>query len=195
MTTMFAKEAVKLIHELDQSDEIKPFNEAIFRTALEEIHTLYNENQKDANELIENRDIKNTLVVRHHAMMRNKRCLLAYLYHRIRRLRNIRWELGSIIPEEITKNLLPAETAWFQTYNKSLAMYMKSIGKDGLNIMNDFKPPKSLFVEVRCVKDYGKFELDDGQTVNLKENTYHLLPRSECEILIRQGILEHVIPS
>lgn len=26
MTEMFAKEAIKLIHELDQSEEIKPFN-------------------------------------------------------------------------------------------------------------------------------------------------------------------------
>lgn len=96
----------------------------------------------------ENKDIKNTLVIRHYAMLRNKRCLLAYLYHRIRRLRNTRWQLGSILPEEVAKNLLPAETAWFQTYNKSLATYMRSIGKDGLNIMNDFTPPKSLYVEV-----------------------------------------------
>ena len=47
-------------------------------------------------------------------------------------------------------------------------------------------------LQVRCVRDYGKLELENGQTVTLKENTYHLLPRSDCEALIRQGILEHV---
>lgn len=45
---------------------------------------------------------------------------------------------------------------------------------------------------MHCLQDYGKFELDDGQVVNLKENTYHLLPRTQCEALVRQGILEHV---
>lgn len=45
---------------------------------------------------------------------------------------------------------------------------------------------------MRCLVDYGKFELDDGQVISLKKNTHHLLPRAQCEPLIRQGILEHV---
>ena len=49
------------------------------------------------------------------------------------------------------------------------------------------------FFQVRCLKDYGKFELDDGETVLLKKNSTHLLPRSACELLIRQGILENVV--
>jgi GINS complex subunit 1 len=81
-------------------------------------------------------------------MNRNKRCLLTYLYHRLRRLRQARWELGSILPSEITANLVSAEVHWFQAYSKSLATYMRSIGEGGLNIMNDVQPPKSLYVEV-----------------------------------------------
>ncbi|XP_031785603.1 DNA replication complex GINS protein PSF1 [Nasonia vitripennis] len=190
---MFGKEAIKLVGELDTSEEIKPFNEAIFRQVLEEIQSLYEENSKDVNAITEeNPAPKNTLIVRHFAMNRNKRCLLAYLYHRMRRLRQARWELGSILPPEITTNLINPEIQWFQSYNKILATYMRSIGDDGLNITNDIQPPKSLYIEVRCVQDYGKFEFDDGQIVNLKPNTYHLLPRAQCEALIRQGILEHV---
>lgn len=86
---------------------------------------------------------------RHTALLRNKRCVLTYLYHRIRRLRQMRWELGSILPTEITANLLNAEVQWFQNYNKSLATYMRSIGDDhGLNLTVNMSPPKTLYVEV-----------------------------------------------
>ncbi|KAJ8673326.1 hypothetical protein QAD02_004588 [Eretmocerus hayati] len=190
---MFGKDAVKLIQELDQTEDIKPFNEAIFRQVMEEIQLLYEENSKDVATITEdNTAPRNTVLVRHYAMARNKRCLLAYIYHRMRRLRQVRWELGSILPQEISTCLLSSEIQWFQSYNRSLATYMRSIGDSGLNIMNDVHPPKSLYIEVKCIQDYGKFEFDDGQVVNLTENTYHLLPRSQCEPLIRQGILEHV---
>lgn len=38
---------------------------------------------------------------------------------------------------------------WFNNYSKSLAKYMKSLGSShGLNLTQDIKPPKSLYVEV-----------------------------------------------
>nr|CAD7587482.1 unnamed protein product [Timema genevievae] len=82
---------------------------------------------------------------------------------------------------------------WFVNYNKSLATYMKSIADNGgLNLTQFMQPPKALYVEVRCLEDYGKLQLEDGEIVLLKKNTQHLLPRSQCELLIRQGILEHI---
>ncbi|KAM9056916.1 DNA replication complex GINS protein PSF1 isoform X3 [Balaenoptera ricei] len=90
---------------------------------------------------------------------------------------------------------LPAfNMEWFNHYKKSLATYMRSLGGDeGLDITQDMKPPKSLYIEVRCLKDYGEFEVDDGTSVLLKKNSQHFLPRWKCEQLIRQGILEHVL--
>jgi GINS complex subunit 1 len=58
--------------------------------------------------------------------------------------------------------------------------------------MTDQSAPKSLYVEVRCVQDYGQLETEDGSIILLKKNTQHFLPRAQCEQLIRQGILEHV---
>ncbi|XP_076629425.1 DNA replication complex GINS protein PSF1 isoform X2 [Colletes latitarsis] len=130
--------------------------------------------------------------LRHIALTRNKRCILAYIYNRMQKLRDLRWELGSILPPEINSNLLNAEVQWFQTYNKSLATYMRSLGEDqGFNLTANMLPPKTPYVEVKCVMDFGKLELEDGQVILLKKNTYHLLPRAVCEPLIRQGILEH----
>lgn len=89
---------------------------------------------------------------RHMALLRNKRCVLAYLYHRMKQLRQMRWELGSILPTEITVNLLNAEMQWFQNYSKSLATYMRSIGDNhGFNLTVNMNPPKMLYVEVSCI--------------------------------------------
>eukprot|EP00099_Drosophila_melanogaster_P029991 NP_995952.1 uncharacterized protein Dmel_CG32318 [Drosophila melanogaster] len=57
---------------------------------------------------------------------------------------------------------------------------------------NNLRPPKSLYIEVRCMEDYGKFELDDGEVIHLKKNSQHYLPRAQVESLVRQGILHHI---
>ena len=47
---------------------------------------------------------------------------------------------------------------------------MRSLGGDeGLDISQDMKPPKSLYIEVRYLKDYGEFEVDDGTSVLFKK--------------------------
>ncbi|KAK0089495.1 hypothetical protein PV325_007058 [Microctonus aethiopoides] len=194
---MLGRNALKLVNELALSDDIKPFNENLVRQVIDEMQALYEANLNDVNTTVS--DIENStsrfmsVQLRHAALNRNKRCLLAYVYNRMRRLRQARWEFGSILPTEISVNMLSLESQWYQAYNKSLATYMRSIGDNqGLNLTMDMMPPKSLYIEVRCLVDYGKFELDDGQVISLKKNTHHLLPRAQCEPLIRQGILEHV---
>nr|XP_013810973.1 PREDICTED: DNA replication complex GINS protein PSF1 [Apteryx mantelli mantelli] len=115
-------------------------------------------------------------------------------YDRLLRIRALRWEYGSILPNAIQFHMSAEEVEWFNRYKKSLATYMRSVGgEEGLDLTQDIKPPKSLYIEVRCLKDYGEFEIDDGTTVLLKKNSQHFLPRWKCEQLIRQGVLEHVL--
>nr|CAD7393398.1 unnamed protein product [Timema cristinae] len=155
---------------------------------------LFEENQKDVNMTVAgDASYLSGVHLRHAALERNKRCLLAYLYNRLKKIRQMRWEFGIVLPPEIRANLCEPEVQWFVNYNKSLATYMKSIADSGgLNLTQFMQPPKSLYVEVRCLEDYGKLQLEDGEIVLLKKNTQHLLPRSQCELLIRQGILEHI---
>jgi GINS complex subunit 1 len=102
--------------------------------------------------------------------------------------------MGPTIPVDIKSNLSGSEVQWFNNYSKLLANYMMTIGDGiGLNLTNDIKPPKSLYIEVRCLTDYGKFELESGETILLKKNTQHYLPKLQCEQLIRQGILQHIV--
>ncbi|XP_066583325.1 DNA replication complex GINS protein PSF1-like [Prorops nasuta] len=191
---MFGKEAIKLIQELDLFEDIRPFNEIAMRDALEEMRNLYQANLDDGQAITNENNLTliSSVRFRHTALLRNKRCVLAYLYNRMKRLRQMRWEIGSILPPEISTNLLSSEIQWFNNYNKILATYMRSIGDNhGLNLTANMTPPKSLYIEVKCLSDFGKLEIENGQTITLKKNTYHLLPRAMCEPLIRQGILEH----
>jgi GINS complex subunit 1 len=107
-------------------------------------------------------------------------------------LKEIRWHLGPTLSADIKESLMEPEIQWFNNYSRLLTKYMMSF-PDGINLMTDIKPPKALFIEVKCLMDHGKFELNSGETVLLQKNSIHYLPRTECEHLIRQGILEHIV--
>lgn len=146
------------------------------------------------------KDKKKSLVplisYRHASLHRNKRCLLAYLYNRLQYIKEMRWQFGPTIPNDIKQLLCESEVQWFNAYSKNLASYMIAVGENCGNFSIDLtsytKPPKSLYIEVRCLSDYGRFELESGEVILLKKNSQHYLPRSECELLVRQGILQHV---
>lgn len=195
---MFCEKAIELIRELQRASDgqLPAFNEDGVRQVLEEMKALYEQNQGDVNEAkSEGRsDLIPTIKFRHCCLLRNRRCIVGYLYDRLLRIRALRWEYGSVLPNTLRFHMSAEETDWFSQYKKSLATYMRSLGgEEGLDITQDMKPPKNLYIEVRCLRDYGEFEIDDGTTVLLKKNSQHFLPRGKCEQLIRQGVLEHVM--
>jgi len=188
---MLSEKALEIIREAARSgDNLGPYQEDKVRAVLDEMKTLFEKNQRD----IEiNQAITPAVHLRHAALERNKRCLMAYVYKRAEKVREMRWQFGAVLPSDIKANLSEAEATFFRRYNKDLAGYMRAAGDGaGVDLLTDLRPPKSLFVEVRCVKDYGELETDDGRVVVLKKNTQLYLPRAVCEPLIRQGILVHV---
>lgn len=46
--------------------------------------------------------------------------------------------------------------------------------------------------QVRCLKDHGEYEMEEGDVVVLKKNTTHYLPMKSCQHLIRDGILQQL---
>ncbi|ETN61703.1 partner of sld5 [Anopheles darlingi] len=194
---MSSDKGFELIREFERStDPIPAFNDDGVRSVLEDISKIYQENYAHATTFNETGDRKFLPLVmyRHKLIQRQKRCLLAYLANRLFRLKALRWHVGAILPPEIKACINEPESMWFNKYSKILAEYMASIHEGhGLNLMNDIKPPKSLYIEVRCLTDYGKFELENGEIVLLKKNSQHYLPKTQCEQLIRQGILQHII--
>ncbi|KAI8125305.1 hypothetical protein FF38_05312 [Lucilia cuprina] len=194
---MFADKAFELVKELERSSQTIPaFDDDGVRQVLEEIKAIFEENCAQAANYSTSGDrtLWPLLNFRHAALQRNKRCLLTYLHQRLQRIKALRWEFGPIVPSDIKVNLCEPEVTFFNKYSKSLASYMRSIGDgQGIDLTGDLRPPKSLYIEVRCVEDFGKFELEDGEVIYLKKNSQHYLPRSQVETLVRQGILQHIV--
>ncbi|XP_013187164.2 DNA replication complex GINS protein PSF1 [Amyelois transitella] len=195
---MFAEKVIELLKEAERNrDTIDPFNDDKIRQILEEMKLLFNLNMNDANASSDNKLLWTTIQVRHSALERNKRCLLAYLYSRMEKIKTLRWEFGSVLPPDVRELLSDDEYTWFSKYSMNLASYMRSLGADigynGIDLTENLKPPKSLYIEVLCMSDYGKLELEDGDVIMLKKNSRHFLPTSECQTLIRQGVLKQIV--
>lgn len=190
--TMIGEKGMELIKETarNRDGNMGPFNEDKVRLVLEEMGSLFESNQR---ELENSHAFSPAVHMRHAAIERNKRCLLAYIAHRADRVQDMRWNFGAVLPPAVKAELCEPEVTFFNRYGRDLANYMRSVGDGaGLDLMSDLHPPKSLYVEVRCVQDYGELETDSGDVIVLKKNTQHFLPRSLCEPLIRQGVLKHV---
>ncbi|CAH0392911.1 unnamed protein product [Bemisia tabaci] len=194
---MFTEKAVDLLKELDRCpDTLPPYHEKMVRAVLDEMNILFEKNVEVLNSSVSDNlgEFMPVLKFRHAALERNKRCLMAYFWNRLLKIRQMRWEFGRILPPDVKSNLSEAEVNWFNNYSKILANYMKSIGQGcGLNLLQNMDPPKSLYLEVRCLADHGEIKMENGEVICLQKNHLYLLPRSACEMLIRQGILEQVV--
>jgi hypothetical protein len=85
----------------------------------------------------------------------------------------------AILLENFDLDRILLQILWFNKYSKSLANYMKSIGDDhGLNLTQDTKPPKSLYIEVR--KKYTAENYDQMMT----QETIYI-----CQFIIRPTFL------
>ncbi|KAG9509416.1 putative cytosolic iron-sulfur protein assembly protein CIAO1 [Fragariocoptes setiger] len=105
---------------------------------------------------------------RHTAKLWNKRCLIAYHYERLKRLKRLRWEYGNNLPREILKNMSEKELEWFTKYNENLFSYMRSLNDgQGLDLTLYITPPKRLYIQI-LHSVYGiaeQIEVDVGQPV------------------------------
>ncbi|KAH9421530.1 DNA replication complex GINS protein PSF1 [Dermatophagoides pteronyssinus] len=208
---MFGEKCVDLIKEStrDSSELIAPYNQNLVNEVFDEMrlisHTLFESLNSDNDQVAPNEttveqqstyDSQNRLLVNKvylRAFLWNKRCLLAYHNHRLERLKRIRWQLGAILPAEVKCNLSEDEIKWFASYSRNLSDYMNHLNDNkGIDLTLMRNPPKKLYIQVRCISDYGQLELDDGHTVVLSKDSMHYLPLSKCEKLIHQGILEQI---
>ncbi|CDS41430.1 DNA replication complex GINS protein PSF1 [Echinococcus multilocularis] len=211
--TNIAMDLIKSVKR-STSHRLAPYDDDKVRRCIEEMRQLYEENRQDLLSLrlpsqssssadgsatVRDRDnIVQTVVIRHATMERVKRCLLAYHHARLMQIKEIRWQYGAGIPKEIRQNMSNHELKWFSNYCTALASFMRADademgGSGGLDLTQSLKPPKSLLLEVRCLKDYGEFETECGNVINLTKGSQHLMFRSDCENLILQGVLQHII--
>ena len=112
-----------------------------------------------------------------------------YLNERMRRVRALRWEVGTALPDVVGENLSHSERAFFTQYSALVNKYQGRRGGVGINLTLDPTPPRDHKVQVLVLEDYGEIVTRDG-VVDLSKNTVHLLWRDEAQPLITEGILE-----
>ena len=198
----FGDKAATLVRDLGQSEKgtIPPFNDDIVRAVVDES----NEHHRSILRLIHDIQEAGTsldaaapedaaaILVHHQAVLRNKRALLVYLNERADRVRALRWEVGTALPEDLGENLSHSERGYFQQYSALVNRYQGRRGGVGINITLDPTPPREHKVQVRVLEERGELVTRDG-TVDLAKNTVHLLWRDEAQPLITEGVVEMVL--
>ncbi|XP_063719265.1 DNA replication complex GINS protein PSF1-like [Symsagittifera roscoffensis] len=220
--TQLCGKATELIKELKRSennDNIPAYNENLAKEILTETEWWYETNRRDVSRMYNedegNRGLFAGIQLRHTCLSRNKRCLLAYHYQRLRKIQSMRWNLGIALPTEARYNLSESEKKFFTDYSRILSEYMESIGdqvNEGsfggcvVDLQRDTKPPKQLLVRVRCVEDIDANDSDNAAAAGLigrqwergdgcvnvlgTKGTELLVPLAEAEPLIKMGVLE-----
>lgn len=199
--SQFGEKGAGLVRDIAQSERgtIPPYNDELVRTVVDEceehhrsILKLIGDIQEQGTSLEAARpDDAASILVHHQAVLRNKRALLVYLNERMRRVRALRWEVGTGLPEVVGENLSHSERSFFTQYSALVNKYQGRRGGVGINLTLDPTPPKDHKVQVRVLEDYGEIVTRDG-TVDLSKNTVHLLWRDEAQPLITEGVLEQL---
>jgi hypothetical protein len=82
----------------------------------------------EVNDIPDSEKVK--LVYQHQCLSRNRRYIFAFLNHRLGKIRNLRWETGAVVPENIGPKLSPRENDFFMEYNNILTSYCGEIQLD-----------------------------------------------------------------
>lgn len=159
-------ELIKELKRTENTENIPAYNENLVKEIITETEWWFDTNKRDVaqmyNESEDSRGLFAGIQLRHTCLNRNKRCLIAYHFERMRRIQAMRWNLGVALPSEIRYNLSESEKRFFTEYSCILSEYMESVGSqvgEGgfggcvVDLQRDMQPPKQLLVRVRCMED------------------------------------------
>ena len=135
------------------------------------------------------------------AVLRNKRCLLAYHAHRLDRLKDAYWALGGALPalladgggggDDLRARMSPHEVDFLRAYNASVMDFRGDFSAELDVAASITHPPRDLHVLVRVVRDCGVIETELG-TIDFGRGQRFMVRRADIEHLIVQGYLEEV---
>lgn len=209
---MYGKKAAELVKELAAGEpgQIAAFNNDLFAQVIGEcdshlihlgplIRKIQELKSIEASKKMNNQDLeeheKTTLrsfnsgaLIHHLSLLRNKRCLMAYVYNRAEIIRNFRWTVDLVLPKEIEEKLSSSEKEYFKDHDATLQSYMSDLD---LDLTVDMVPPKDPCIKVRVLEDIGNVVLSD-QSTNLVNHAILFLRRTDAEQYIAQGKMEEL---
>ncbi|TCD66885.1 DNA replication protein psf1 [Steccherinum ochraceum] len=218
--------ATQLLTESRRStatDTLLKYNDVLVRSILREqrqLEALIQDvlaRQDDGASLGEDPDTP-TILLYQTAILRNKRCLLAYHHHRLERLKDMFWAVGGALPlllsthsttsggnsangnmnsasnsADVRSKLSPHEVDFLRSYSDSLLEFRSGVlATEEVDLFAPItRPPKDLHVLVRVVKDCGVIQTEVG-AIDFRRGQRFLVRRADVEHLIVQGYLEEV---
>lgn len=180
-----------------ETGQLTAFNSDAFDQVIKEC----NEHNVQLQSLIrkiedENLDIQTTrnedhfgAVIHHLSLIRNKRCLMAYMHNRAETIQSLRWRVGSVLPQEIHEKLNYSEEEYFKNHSAAIESYMSELD---LDLTVDMVPPKDPYIHVRVLDDIGEVCLGD-HLISLTKHSLHFLRRTDAEPFISQGLMEEFL--
>ncbi|KAL2458745.1 partner of SLD five 1 [Forsythia ovata] len=127
-------------------------------------------------------------LIHHLSLVRNKRCLMAYVYNRAEVIKSLGWVVDCVLPEEIEEKLSSSEKEYFKNHAATLQSYTSELD---LDLTVDMVPPKDPYIKVRVLDDIGEIVLSD-QVANLTRHAMLFLRRTDAEQYISQGLMEEL---
>ncbi|KIJ64102.1 hypothetical protein HYDPIDRAFT_175796 [Hydnomerulius pinastri MD-312] len=191
-TRQFGDLATQLIVESRRStltDTLLKYNDNLVRSIIRE--------QRDLEKLTDSaQEATPAILIYQTAIVRNKRCLLAYHKHRMDRLRDMYWTVGGALPhilsnQDIRSKLSPHEVDFLRQYSASVMDYRAGFSNELDITASITHPPKDLHVLVRVVRDCGVIQTELG-SIDFQKGQRFMVRRADIEHLIVQGYLEEV---
>nr|GME09076.1 DNA replication complex GINS protein PSF1 [Ipomoea batatas] len=195
---MYGKKGSELVKEVADGEpgQLAAYNSDLFTQVTEECnsHFLHLESllrsgpiESSTSQPSEDADYYGSLI-HLRSLIRNKRCLMAYVYNRAEVIRSLGWTLERVLPEEIEEKLSSSEKEYFKNHSKTIQEYMSKLD---LDLGVDMVPPKDPYIKVRVLKDIGTVVLSD-QLANLARHAILFLRRTDAEQYIAQGLMEEL---
>lgn len=201
---LHCKKSAVLLRDLQRARWLPPFNDKQIKEVVKEMTS----DSREINRLMAECDLGGLaaeenpaevagLLLYNDLLEQNRRCLLAYLNYRLERFRELRWEVGLMVPEEKLNKMHNNEKLYMREYNSILDRYMKRYvpkAKEALDLTARWEPPEGDPNAQVLVNEEGLGDIvtQDSGVVKLKKGYMVYVKKTDVERLIRAGKVEHV---
>ncbi|KAM0002016.1 putative GINS complex, subunit Psf1, GINS subunit, domain A protein [Helianthus debilis subsp. tardiflorus] len=196
---MYGRKASQLLKEFVSGEpgQLTGFNNDLFAQVIEEcdgnilhLQALLRKMQEEGSNNQTNKNADHFGALVHHlSLVRNKRCLMAYVYNRAEVIQNLGWTIKHAdLPAAVKEKLSISENEYFGKHSSNLQSYMLDLN---LDLAIDMVPPKDPYIKVRVLEEIGEVLLSD-QIANLAMHSILFLKRVDAESFISQGKMEEL---
>jgi len=191
--TIFAQAGLRMISDEMKADALTSFHDKEMRLVMEEVRDLWND-LLAMNERDDAAEMARAMEIYQYAYFRNIRIIFAYMRSRLVKIRECRWEHGSMLPNELLERFNETERTYYQRYNDEIDRYMKVVTdpNDGgfLDLTIGRDSDAMAKVETRVIAGDGdEIFLDSGAVIRLEPGDTLYLLKSDVMPLVRSGNL------